>query len=128
MLDLTEIGFGLGTQLAFALDVAGIYANKNTIPDEPCSPFYPSGLRIGTPLVTTRGMKAVEMRKIGNWIADVVEIVAQEELPQDKKLRHQFIKNFKQRYASNKALLEIRVEVKKFAKDYKLFADEWQLA
>ena len=128
LLDLTEIGFGLGTQLAFALDVAGIYANKNTIPDESCSPFYPSGLRIGTPLVTTRGMKAVEMRKIGNWIADVVEIVAQEELPQDKKLRHQFIKNFKQRYASNKALLEIRVEVKKFAQDYKLFADEWQLA
>ncbi|MBP7876235.1 serine hydroxymethyltransferase, partial [Candidatus Woesebacteria bacterium] len=61
VMDLTKIGIGLGVQVAFAMDVAGIYANRNTVPTEQGSPFYPSGVRLGTPLVTTRGMKEKEM-------------------------------------------------------------------
>lgn len=43
VVDFTPFSDGLGTQVAFALDVAGIYADRNAIPNEPCSPFYPSG-------------------------------------------------------------------------------------
>jgi glycine hydroxymethyltransferase len=127
LLDLTPIGFGLGTQAAFAMDVAGIYANKNTIPNEPCSPFYPSGVRLGTPLVTTRGMKEADMRKIAVWIARVVEVIKDESLPQKKGERGNFIKEFKAKYQANSELLAIAQEVKTFTQNYKLFADEWRL-
>ncbi|MEX0980417.1 MAG: serine hydroxymethyltransferase [Gemmatimonadota bacterium] len=55
-----------------ALEAAGMTVNKNTVPGERRSPFVTSGLRIGTPAVTTRGMREDEMRRIGNWIADVL--------------------------------------------------------
>jgi glycine hydroxymethyltransferase len=56
-----------------SLDLAGITVNKNTVPNEKRSPFITSGLRIGTPALTTRGMKEAEMKIIGNWIADVLD-------------------------------------------------------
>ena len=49
-----------------------ITANKNTIPNDPASPFVTSGLRIGTPAVTTRGFKEEEMKLIAGWIKDVI--------------------------------------------------------
>ncbi|WP_414050612.1 serine hydroxymethyltransferase [Macrococcus animalis] len=55
-----------------ALDAVGITTNKNTIPFDTTSPFVTSGIRIGTPAVTTRGLKEVEMKLIGNIIADVL--------------------------------------------------------
>ncbi len=84
VLDLTPFSEGMGTQVAFAMDVAGMYANRNTIPYEPCSPFYPSGVRLGTPLITTRGMKETEMKQIGNWIGRVVEEVKGDVLPGER--------------------------------------------
>ena len=56
-----------------ALERAGITVNKNTVPGEPRSPFVTSGLRIGTPALTTRGMGPEEMRLIGAWIADILD-------------------------------------------------------
>ncbi len=52
-----------------ALDEAGITVNKNTVPNEKRSPFVTSGIRIGTPALTTRGMKEAEMKKIADWIS-----------------------------------------------------------
>ena len=121
LIDLTKQGFGLGTQVAYAMDVAGMYANRNSIPHEPCSPFYPSGIRLGTPLVTTRGMGESEMKQIANWIAQVVEIVKEDELPQEKKERSAFIKKFRAKVKDNEQLLAIRAEVKTLAKKYPLF-------
>jgi len=46
IMDLSPLGYGLGSQVAYAMDVAGMYANRNTVPTEPCSPFYPSGVRL----------------------------------------------------------------------------------
>lgn len=71
LVDLTETGL-TGKQAEEALGLAGITVNKNTIPRETRSPFVTSGIRIGTPAMTTRGMKEKEMAVIANWIADVL--------------------------------------------------------
>lgn len=68
------IGSGVnGKQLESWLDEAHITVNKNSVPNEPLSPFITSGVRIGTPAVTTRGMKEAEMIEIADMIADIVE-------------------------------------------------------
>ena len=64
----------LGKKFARALDYAGIVANMNTMPQEIRSPADPSALRIGTPWITTRGMKEQEMVQIASWINRVMEI------------------------------------------------------
>jgi len=65
-----------GKDAAAALDAAGIIVNKNAIPFDTESPFKTSGIRVGTASATTRGMKEPEMIKIGTWIADVLDNIA----------------------------------------------------
>ncbi|OGI34925.1 MAG: serine hydroxymethyltransferase [Candidatus Moranbacteria bacterium RIFOXYA2_FULL_43_15] len=62
-----------GKEAEVALDKVGITLNKNMIPDDPRSPMDPSGIRVGVPAVTTRGMKEKEIKLIAKWIKDVVE-------------------------------------------------------
>ena len=71
LLDLRNKGI-TGKELEHRLDEVRITANKNTIPNDPQSPFVTSGLRIGTPAVTTRGFKEPEMEFIAGWISDII--------------------------------------------------------
>lgn len=74
MMLINFVGSGVnGKQLETWLDMAHITANKNSVPNEPLSPSLTSGLRVGTPAVTSRGMKEDDMVKIADMIADIVE-------------------------------------------------------
>ncbi len=72
LVDLRDRDF-TGKNAEQALERAGITVNKNTVPGETRSPFVTSGLRIGTPALTTRGMGTEEMTRIGGWIADILD-------------------------------------------------------
>ena len=72
LVDVTVKGI-TGKQAEHALDEAGICCNKNMIPFDQRSPFDPSGIRLGTPATTSRGMKESEMEKIAGWIAEVID-------------------------------------------------------
>ncbi|CAK7046801.1 MAG: Serine hydroxymethyltransferase [Desulfovibrio sp.] len=98
LIDLTNKDV-TGKDAEHALDKAGITVNKNTIPFETRSPFVTSGVRIGTPALTTRGMKAGEMKKIAGWIGEAIDV-----RDNDTKL---------------KALAK---KIEKFARKYPLFA------
>jgi glycine hydroxymethyltransferase len=97
LIDLTHKDI-TGKDAEHALDQAGITVNKNSVPFETRSPFVTSGIRIGSPALTTRGMKEAEMEQIAGWIVDVLTDVGNE-----------------QRLAS------IRRDVKTFARRFPLF-------
>lgn len=114
LVDLVNIfGPGGGLFAQEALGAAGITVNKNTIPKDPSSPFYPSGIRIGTPAITTRGMKEKEMRAIGTWIAEAMREVASLRFPKDKMTFRAYI-------ARRKKLREIKKEIKKLTRRFPL--------
>jgi glycine hydroxymethyltransferase len=98
LVDLTNKDI-TGKEAEIALDKAGITVNKNTIPFETRSPFVTSGIRLGTPALTTRGMKPEHMHKIVDWI-----VKALESRENDTRLD------------------EVRQEVEKFAREFPLFA------
>lgn len=83
-----------GKEAQDRLEKASITVNKNTIPFDPNPPFKPSGIRLGTPAITTRGMKEKEMRKIAFWVNEVI--------------------------SNPKSCLKVRKEVKKFCKKFPL--------
>ncbi|MFH1586343.1 MAG: serine hydroxymethyltransferase [Candidatus Diapherotrites archaeon] len=72
LLDLTKTG-QRAKHVVEQLDKAGICTNKNTIPYDTGSPWDPNGIRIGTPALTTRGMKESEMKQVGEWMGQVVK-------------------------------------------------------
>lgn len=115
LMSLTSYGFGMGYQAQYALEETAITVNKNTIPEEPASPFYPSGIRLGTPALTTRGMDEKDMIKIADWIKKVLEEIRSYDLPTDQDKRKEFLKRFKEKIHKNKNLKDIRKEVEKFA-------------
>jgi len=97
LLDLGETPV-TGKQAETILDEAGITVNKNTVPNEKRSPFVTSGIRIGTPALTTRGMKTAEMKQIALWISNILKN------PEDQKLR-----------------VKIKAEVKSLGENFPLY-------
>ncbi len=116
-----QFGVGGGVLANDALSAIGITVNKNTIPRDPSSPFYPSGLRLGTPALTTRGMKEREMEQIGAWIAGALKKFAGAALPvapagaAGKEERVRAIKDFAARLAGDAFIKNTREEVRAFA-------------
>jgi len=98
LIDLTNKNV-TGKDAEIALDKAGITVNKNTVPFETKSPFVTSGIRLGTPALTTRGMKPEHMENIVTWIIDAVD-----------------------NYENDERLKRISSEVEKFACQFPLFA------
>jgi len=100
LIDLTNKGIS-GKDGERSLGKAGITVNKNTVPFDPRSPFDPSGIRLGTPALTTRGMKEKEMTQVAAWI--------------DEALRN---------HSDEKILNKLSIEVKQFASRFPLPSDE----
>ena len=117
VIDLRPIGL-CGNVVAEALEEVGIVVNKNSVPNDPSPPFYPSGIRLGTPGVTTRRMKEDEMKKIARWILGVINHVKNVKLPNDKENRILFMKDFRLRITRDKFLTSIALEVKTLCKKF----------
>jgi glycine hydroxymethyltransferase len=121
LIDLTPFGKGKGLYVQEALDLAGITVNKNTIPADPSSPFYPSGIRLGTPALTTRGMKEKEMELIGDWIAQVINEVKDYDMPDDKDAKNEAIQKFRKEIVKNQEIKKIKKEVVELCKKFPLY-------
>jgi glycine hydroxymethyltransferase len=80
LVDLTPQGIG-GKPAAKALDRAGIEVNYNTVPFDPRKPFDPSGIRIGTPAITTRGLRESHMPQIAAWMDEAITAAAKDDEP-----------------------------------------------
>ena len=78
LVDLTPAGI-TGKDADAALGSANITVNKNAVPNDPQSPFVTSGLRLGTPAITTRGFGVDETRQLSGWIADILDDLENEE-------------------------------------------------
>lgn len=123
LMDLTPFfGPGGGYFAQYALDSAGITLNKNTIPGEPSSPFYPSGVRLGTPALTTRGLREKDMAKVAGWISEVLNSVREYRLPKIKEERKAYMDKFKKEIHKNVQIAKIHREVRKFASKFPVFA------
>lgn len=117
LLDLRSINASAWV-VAWALEYAGIVVNRNTVPFDTGSSVYPSGLRLGTPAITTRGMKEKEMRMIGNWIITIIREVSHYHMPDTKEGRKEFLSKVKNELSQNTTLLDISSKVKALCDRY----------
>lgn len=121
LVDLTPIlEPGGGVFLQKALDLAGLTLNKNTVPFEKASPFYPSGVRLGTAAMTTRGMKEKDMKFIASIILQVVELIKYYRLPEKKEDRVLYVRSIQKEIEKIKKLKELRLQVKKYVAKFKI--------
>ncbi len=123
---LIDCGKGRGILLQDALGMAGMTVNKNTIPLDTSSPFYPSGVRLGTPFITVRGMKEKEMTMIAGWIWEVINEIKKCKVPEGKEERKEYLKKFKILIGKNKRLKKIKSDIKKLCHKFPLYKDlDW---
>lgn len=107
VVDLTPGGIGRGVFMQEALDTAGITVNKNTIPGEPSSAYYPSGIRLGSPAATTRGMREPEMAQLAEWMAQVHEEIRSFQLPAGREAREHLLRQFRETVAQSARLAAV---------------------
>lgn len=102
-----------GRVAAIALEKAGIVLNYNGVPGDDMPPLFASGIRLGTPAITTRGMKEREMKKVAVWYDKAIKEVEGMELPKDDKVkRAELMKEYRAAIEKNKNLVAIAKEVK----------------
>lgn len=117
---LADVGFGRGIFMQEALDRVGISLNKNTLPKDPASPFYPSGIRMGTPSMTMRGMKEDDMKEVARFIASVADIIAGFSFSdEDKK---EILSSFRLFIRENAELDIISESVKTLARKFPIYS------
>jgi len=92
LVDLRSKGI-TGKDLERVLGSVNITVNKNSVPNDPASPFVTSGIRIGTPAVTTRGFKKEEIIQVSNWISDIINDFENEKLQKNIKQEVQNLTN-----------------------------------
>ncbi len=119
IINLQPLGL-VGNIVAEALERAGIIVNRNSIPHDPQPPFYPSGIRIGTPALTTRGMGAVEMEQIATWIVDVIAEMKGKSMPSDTEERKVFFAQCRKEIATNEKLADISKQVRELCERFPL--------
>lgn len=107
-----------GWVVAWALEKCGIIVNRNTVPNESATPFYPSGLRLGTPAITVRGMKEAQMKQIGSWINEVIKKYSDIKIPADKDERKIFISDFYKKIEKDSLLKSINKKVKSLCRKF----------
>ncbi|MBI4033077.1 MAG: serine hydroxymethyltransferase [Candidatus Blackburnbacteria bacterium] len=117
LVDLRPLALS-GNVVAEALEEAGIVCNRNSVPNDSMPPFYPSGIRLGTPALTTRGMKEREIKKIAGWIVQVIDHVKKEELPVNPKKRTEFLRHFREKIKRDIFFKKIAQEVKVLARRF----------
>ena len=118
VINLVDFGKGKGFFVEKALEAADISVNKSTVPNEPSVPYYPSGIRLGTPAVTSRGMKEKEMEQAGKIIARIIKEFAPLDMPETKEERNVVAKEFKEKIKENAFVLEIKKEVNSLATNF----------
>jgi len=118
LIDLRPFTAGSGVFVDRALDEVGISVNKTTVPNDPMPPYYPSGIRLGTPALTSRGMKEPEMREVGKMIARIVKEFAPTKLPDEKEKRAAALKEFTRQMAHYGLVKEIKAQVQALAEKF----------
>lgn len=103
---------------AWALEKAGIIVNRNTVPGDTSFPYYPSGIRLGTPAITVRGMKEQEVDRISDWINQAIDHSGERKVPKDKEERKKVLKNFLSEIEEDRFLKNIAREVKSLCKKF----------
>lgn len=115
---LIDCGKGRGELAEIILEATGITVNKNTIPAEPATPFSPSGIRLGTPSITTRGMKTKEMKEIAKIIASALTLLDNPQLFTEKGGKEKLLKENKKNLKQIPLIKDLRKKVKKLTKDF----------
>ena len=118
LLDFTLTGVSRGRFFHFALERIGLYTNYNMVPGDKGTALYPSGLRIGTPAATTRGMGTKEMEQVAELISRVAEHISSYQMPADREGRIDTMNQFAEHLKTDPFYNSLREEVRTLCREF----------